>query len=76
MNKELQKKKKKSSKMWKQGQVTQGNTETLSVQQQSQESQSPAGVESGEGYVGQQENLLQVYQQEKENWGKYGPAAE
>lgn len=48
-------------------QVTWGIIETLSVQQQDKESQSPAGVESGEGCTGQQENLLQIYQQEKED---------
>lgn len=35
-----------------------------------QESQSPTGIESGEGRGGQHGGLLQVHQQQKENQGK------
>lgn len=40
------------------------------------EGQSPFGIKSGQGYEGQQEGFLQVHQQQKENLGKCGAAAE
>lgn len=48
-------------------------THCPSTQEWGQESQSLAGVESG---VEEQEGLLQMYQQNKENEGKLQPTAE
>ena len=33
-------------------------------------------MESGKGREGQQERILQVHKQQKEEWGKHEPAAE
>lgn len=41
-----------------------------------QESQSIPAAESGKSWAGQQEGLLQVYQQQEEGQGKCRPAAE
>lgn len=40
------------------------------------QSQSTSGIESGKKCEGQQEGLLQVHQQQKEDQGKCGPTAE
>ena len=48
----------------------------LSVHGWDWESQIPPGVESGEGCEGRQEELLQVYQQQKEDWEKCASSAE
>jgi len=42
------------------------------MQQCRQESQNPPGVESDKGHKGQQKGPLQIYQQQKEDQGKYG----
>lgn len=41
-----------------------------------EEAQSPLGIESGRGYLGQQEKFLQVHQQQKEADGKCGVTVE
>lgn len=45
----------------------------LVLQGQGQESQGQPGLESGEGCEGQQERLLQVHKEHKEDQGKRGP---
>ena len=52
------------------------NTDTVSVQGWGWENQSLPGAEYGEGCERQQEGLLQMYQQQKEGQGKYGPTTE
>lgn len=46
------------------------------MQKWDQESHGPSRAESGEGHKGQQERLLQMQQQWKEDQGKYGLAFE
>lgn len=61
---------------WQQGQMTQEEyRDTLSMQGQGQESQSLPQSETGEVHEWQQ-GLLQVYQQQEEDYRKYEPSTE
>lgn len=69
--------KKEVYRMWKKGQATQEEYRNIVRvwQVYVKELKGPLEIKYGKGYQGQQEGLLQGYQQQKEDLGKCGPTA-